>query len=384
MENTSFKLSDKIKRTLLLFSGFSFLFSSCTTNPEVNFTGTLTGIDSDTLLVYIDHMNVRKHLRTDTIALTHNQFEIQVPDSSVFIRLAAKPRSPKEPLRMMSKPIFFFPGDYLKVSGDINDYTVSGSEIYDGIAECSEILNLEKEVSSLNTEFSRVYKTGDKQALDEIRQKVKAVYGKLIDVKIAYIKANPNSETAAYFTIGMKADKGIEAINLLSDEVKEGRMAGLIQKNLKMYEATIAKEKAKLNMVSGNAAPDFKLKDLKGKEVTLASFKGKHLLIDFWGTWCGWCIKGIPEMKKYYAKYSDQIEFLGICCNDTEKKWRQGVDTHKLPWVNVFEGDSEVTINYAIGGYPTKVLVDPNGKIIQVFTGETPDLYKKLDELFMK
>ena len=382
MKNIPCTLSMKIKKTLLLFSGLPFLFSSCTTDSKVNLVGTLTGIESDTLLVYIDDMIVRKHLRTDTLALTHNHFEMQIPDSSVFIRFAAKPKTPKEPLRMLGKPIYFFPGDQLEVNGDINDYTVTGSEIYDEKVKCTEILSLEAQIKELNKEFSRIYSTGNKQEKDAVRKKIKDVYSQLADAKIAYIKSNPKSMTAAYFATDLKAEYGIEAIGLLSDKVKNGKMGALIQKTLKSYEQIIAKEKARENMVPGNNAPEFKLKDLNGKEVTLASFKGKHLLIDFWGTWCGWCIKGIPEMKKYYEKYNKQIEFLGISCNDTEEKWREGVANYKLPWVNVFEGDSDVTINYAIGGYPTKVLVDPNGKIIKVFIGETPDLYKKLDELF--
>ena len=119
------------------------------------------------------------------------------------------------------------------------------------------------------------------------------------------------------------------------------------------------------------------------RHLILASFKGKYVLLDFWGTWCGWCIKGIPDMKEYYAKYKDRIEFVGIDCRDTEEKWKEGVAKHELPWTNLYNGDGqEIVIAYGVQGYPTKIIIDPEGKIVEAFLGEDPALYKKLDELF--
>ena len=72
----------------------------------------------------------------------------------------------------------------------------------------------------------------------------------------------------------------------------------------------------------GIEAPDFTLNDLNGKPLTLSSLRGKYVILDFWGSWCGWCIKGIPQMKEYYQKYAGKFEILGIDCNDTEEKWK--------------------------------------------------------------
>ena len=95
------------------------------------------------------------------------------------------------------------------------------------------------------------------------------------------------------------------------------------------------------------------------------------------------CIKGIPDMKEYYAKYNDRIEFVGIDCRDTEEKWKEGVAKHELPWTNLYNGDGqEIVIAYGVQGYPTKIIIDPEGKIVEAFLGEDPALYKKLDELF--
>lgn len=130
-------------------------------------------------------------------------------------------------------------------------------------------------------------------------------------------------------------------------------------------------------------APDFTLNDINGKPLALSSLRGKYVVIDFWGSWCGWCIKGIPKMKEYYAKYKGKFEILGVDCNDTEQKWREAVKTHELPWLHVYNTrDSKVLEDYEIQGFPTKVIVDPEGKIFKTVIGEDPAFYTMLDELF--
>lgn len=94
-------------------------------------------------------------------------------------------------------------------------------------------------------------------------------------------------------------------------------------------------------------------------------------------------MKGMPDMKKYYEKYSDKIEFVGIDCNDSEEVWKKTVKEEGLTWINLYNGDSRaIPDSYAIEGFPTKILIDRDGKIVQVFVGESEELYNKLDELF--
>ena len=55
---------------------------------------------------------------------------------------------------------------------------------------------------------------------------------------------------------------------------------------------------ASQSIAEGQMAPDFTLKDLQGNDLSLSSLRGKYVVLDFWGSWCGWCIKGIPDMKE--------------------------------------------------------------------------------------
>lgn len=172
-----------------------------------------------------------------------------------------------------------------------------------------------------------------------------------------------------------------------ADEAKAGETVGmtdLVPAAAAAPVDTVALKKHNWEkVVPGYQVPDFRLKNLDGEYMTLESFKGKYVLLDFWGTWCRWCITGIPEMKEYYAKYKDRIEFVGIDCRDTEEAWREGVKKHELPWVNLYNGhDQEIVIEYGIQGYPTKIIVGPDGKVVEAFLGEDPAMYEKLDEMF--
>ena len=130
-------------------------------------------------------------------------------------------------------------------------------------------------------------------------------------------------------------------------------------------------------------APDFTLKDLGGNPVSLNEFQGNWVVLDFWGAWCKWCIKGIPEMKAAYAKYKDLgFEIIGIDCGDTPETWKEAVKRYELPWVNVYNPEnSKLTEEYAIQGFPTKILVNPEGYIYEIFIGEDPQFYEYLDSI---
>ena len=131
-------------------------------------------------------------------------------------------------------------------------------------------------------------------------------------------------------------------------------------------------------------APDFELPDLQGNPRKLSSLRGKYVVLDFWGSWCVWCLRGIPTMKEAYKKHKEKMEILGIDCRDHESKWRAAVNEYQLPWLQVRcpENKLEALASaYGVTGFPTKVVIDPEGKLVKVFVGEDPAFYTFLDEL---
>ena len=205
-----------------------------------------------------------------------------------------------------------------------------------------------------------------------------------------YIKSHPAEESSATLLNSLGSLEQVrEAVAALAPEVREGRMKPLCQATITRFEEqqrqAAQEEAAALKQAAGLEAPDFTLNDINGKPLSLSSFRGKYVVLDFWGSWCIWCIKGFPQMKEYYNKYKGKFEILGIDCNDRETKWKDAVKKHELPWLHVYNPEgSTVLADYAIQGFPTKIIVGPDGKIVKTIVGEDPSFYTLLDELFGK
>ena len=179
--------------------------------------------------------------------------------------------------------------------------------------------------------------------------------------------------------------KSILTIGLLS--VTISLLAACAQRPKTVETDAVKTEVQQMEDVQADLAPDFELPDLQGNPLKLSSLRGKYVVLDFWGSWCIWCIRGIPHMKEAYKKYKDKMEILGIDCQDTEEKWKAAVEEHQLPWLQVrCPEDYLQTLGqqYRIQGFPTKVIIDPEGRLVKVVVGEDPAFYTFLDQLFAK
>ncbi|WP_190242611.1 TlpA disulfide reductase family protein [Hymenobacter lapidiphilus] len=122
----------------------------------------------------------------------------------------------------------------------------------------------------------------------------------------------------------------------------------------------------------GAPAPDFTLPTPEGKPVSLADYRGKFVLVDFWASWCAPCRQENPNVAKAYNEYKNRnFDILGISL-DLEKdrpKWLKALADDQLTWTQVwdlrgFEGD--VARRYNVRGIPQNFLIDPSGKIVAV------------------
>jgi thiol-disulfide isomerase/thioredoxin len=109
---------------------------------------------------------------------------------------------------------------------------------------------------------------------------------------------------------------------------------------------------------------------LDGKEFDWEKFRqGKVVLIDFWATWCGWCIKEIPEMKRLYEAYRDRgFEIVGISGDQKREDLEKFLQNNPIPWTILYgkDGPSPTIEYYGISAWPTMLLVDKQGKVVSL------------------
>lgn len=151
-------------------------------------------------------------------------------------------------------------------------------------------------------------------------------------------------------------------------------------------KALASKIKAMKNTGIGSIAPIFTQNDTAGRPISLSSFRGKYVLLDFWASWCVPCRAENPNVVKAYHAYKDKkFTVVGISLDQARAKaaWLKAIKDDKLEWTQLSDlkfWNNEAAKLYDIKSIPSNYLIDPNGKIIaKNLRGE--ELQKKLEEI---
>ena len=141
---------------------------------------------------------------------------------------------------------------------------------------------------------------------------------------------------------------------------------------------------------TGKPAKNFVKKDMNGKTVSLDRLKGKYVLLDFWGSWCGPCRESHPHLKELHRKYKDQVVFINVAQEnvrdiaEARKLWKTAVKEDGMTWTQILnnEGREECDMIrlFGISSFPTKVLIDPDGVVVARMIGAMVDAGEVLEK----
>lgn len=210
-------------------------------------------------------------------------------------------------------------------------------------------------VSALAREFQSV--EGEGEEADARRMAIQNRYSNLID---STMKANLDNPLGYMLFLET-------AYNLDLDGLKQALEEHPSLKQYKRVQALLTSATNKAETQPGYMYKDFEVKQPDGTVKKLSDYvgKGKYVLVDFWASWCGPCIRQTAVLKDILAEYGDKgLEVLGVAVWDKLEDTLNGIKTHELPWEQILDAQTIPTELYGISGIPTIILFSPEGKIL--------------------
>jgi peroxiredoxin len=362
-----------MKMKYLLVIAFLVTVSACNNSGSGKLTINGELKDAPATKAYLELINYDNTppLVIDSVTLSNGKFTLKgetVEESLLQIRFPAE----------QTAPLLFVVSDAgtINFKGNWNDarsLRITGSK-------ASERLRLF--VDSLTVTQQKLYtvQTQIQQGAglpDSAKMLMQQQAQQMVDAFTTYVKqtaAQDKSPVVSMFAVSLNTGKSIpENETAYNDLLKRFPKHAGVQSVVKQFRESVAAsnnqqkaEEAKPGV--GKIAPDFSLPDVNGKTISLSSFKGKYVLIDFWASWCGPCRAENPNVVSAFNKYKNKnFTILGVSLDKTKEAWLQGIKEDGLTWTHVSDlkfWESSVVPLYGINGIPYNILVDPEGKII--------------------
>ncbi|WP_342577957.1 thiol-disulfide oxidoreductase ResA [Psychrobacillus sp. FSL K6-2843] len=134
--------------------------------------------------------------------------------------------------------------------------------------------------------------------------------------------------------------------------------------------SNVTKEKNAI-LKEGDAAPYFALVDMNGEKHQLSDYKGQGVFLNFWGTWCKPCEREFPIIDEQYQNYKDQgLEILAVNVGESDLKVQRYIDRKGLTFPVLIDNNKSVINAFNINPLPTTLLINSEGKIEKIITGE--------------
>ena len=359
---------------------------------DFSISGKIEGLDSKVMFLNIPDEKSPSGFRRDSITVENGSFSFSSKTDN-FSYLIISPGVEKTvkrvgngyyPVKSSLLQLFIYPGAKIKVSGEVTDFVhayPAGDPANNDLASLNRSINpLTNRAVNMNVRIANKLVT-DSVVIRAMKDSIEAMDKQVVGVKMEFIRNNPSSAAAAWLLSDMMIRSQISH----EDAIDVFRKFDTGMSDITYYKEVDARVKGILTTRKGDLAPMIEsMNTPDGRPFSLASLKGKYVVIDFWGTWCVPCIKGMPRMKEYLEKYKGKLEIVGVAKeSDRGERWKKFLnDNQGFAWHHVLNASKDDhVLKYNVAGYPTKIIVDPQGKILDRYVGEDDGFYARLDEL---
>ncbi len=228
----------------------------------------------------------------------------------------------------------------------------------------------------------------DHEAFNEaIKGKKGAELGRAaFDFFMAHTDSHATLSLLQFYGMQLSADSVNMVYEALSPALKDSDFGRYLGRQLAAAAAS----------APGQPAPAFSKPDVHGRPISLGDFRGRYVLIDFWGSWCKPCRKSHPHLREVYARYHGKgLEIIGVAEDDKQPDaWKAAIAEDSIGvWHHVLggfdqarakQGDfdpGDIVSRYGINAFPTKVLIGPDGRILAKEVGSSGHIEAMLAEL---
>ena len=277
----------------------------------------------------------------------------------------------------------------LKIDGEIKEYNKLFAALNKKIYEKQHLIQRKSEEYA--TAYTNNADNAQTLALEfyNLIEEYKAIFLEWSAMAVKFINSHPDYAIIPNI-IDKLAHSGYDASAIellcknLSDEQRQSALGELM---------SIRCEIAKSNYgIVGRKALDFTLTCVDNKSITLSECYAKgFVLLDFWASWCGPCIREIPELQKLHSQHKDRLQIISISVDESKAQWQDAIAKHELSqWSQLIANNNEecyfveqanTALAYGVEQIPCFILIDSNGTIIGRWSHLTADATKEIEQL---